>query len=148
MKCVSVIILYDNERRILLQHRTEDAPSYPNYWAFFGGGIERGESAEQAIKREVLEELSYRLTDPRLFTTQRFNYRGRSHAMHAFCEKYDGSPLILGEGQGMGWFSFFQTKALRINKHDRLVIEAMNHFLDHIANTAGIDAHGSRIDRL
>ena len=63
---VSVLILYNNESKILLQHRTKDAPTFPDYWAFFGGGIEEGESAEQAVKRESLEELGYELTGPRL----------------------------------------------------------------------------------
>jgi 8-oxo-dGTP diphosphatase len=61
---VSVLILYDNDSKILLQHRTTDAPTFPDYWAFFGGGIEEGESAKQAVKRESLEELGYELTAP------------------------------------------------------------------------------------
>jgi 8-oxo-dGTP pyrophosphatase MutT (NUDIX family) len=59
---VSVLILHNNESKVLLQHRTEDAPTFPDYWAFFGGGIEEGESAEQAVKTESLEELGYELT--------------------------------------------------------------------------------------
>src|SRR6266849_7078471 len=73
---VSVLILYNNDSKILLQHRTKDAPTFPDYWAFFGGGIEEGESAEQAVKREGLEELGYAVTAATLLTVQRFVHNG------------------------------------------------------------------------
>ena len=45
----ALIVLYDNNHRMLLQHRDNNAPWLPNSWAFFGGGIEYGESAEEAV---------------------------------------------------------------------------------------------------
>jgi 8-oxo-dGTP diphosphatase len=32
---------------------------YPGCWAFFGGHIDPGETPEEAVKRELLEEISY-----------------------------------------------------------------------------------------
>lgn len=54
------LILEDAEGRILLQLR-DDIPNipYPNRWGTFGGGIEVGESPEEAIIREIREELEY-----------------------------------------------------------------------------------------
>ena len=126
---VSVLILYDSESRILLQHRTKDAPTFPDYWAFFGGGIEEGESAEQAVKRESLEELGYELTGPRLFTAQKFVYKGNEYTKHVFVEQYNGKALTLGEGQAMGWFLAAETRDLMINDHDMSIIDAMKNIL-------------------
>jgi 8-oxo-dGTP diphosphatase len=123
---VSVLILYDNGSKILLQHRTTDAPTFPDYWAFFGGGIEEGESAEQAVKRESLEELGYELTAPRLFTAQTFFYKGNEYTKHVFVEQYNGKALTLGEGQAMGWFLAAETRDLMMNDHDRSIIDSMN----------------------
>jgi 8-oxo-dGTP diphosphatase len=123
---VSVLILYDNDSKILLQHRTTDAPTFPDYWAFFGGGIEEGESAEQAVKRESLEELGYELTAPRLFTAQTFFYKGNEYTKHVFVEQYNGKALTLGEGQAMGWFLAAETRDLMMNDHDRSIIDSMN----------------------
>ena len=127
-KQVSVLILYD-ENRILLQHRTEDAPIFPSHWAFFGGGIERGESPEQAVARESLEELGYAVSAPRLLTAQRFVYDGIECTKHVFIEKYDGAALVLGEGQGMGWFLPAETRELKMVDHDRAIVEAMEKLL-------------------
>jgi 8-oxo-dGTP diphosphatase len=122
---VSVLILYDNDSKMLLQHRTKDAPTFPDYWAFFGGGVEEGESAEQAVKRESLEELGYELTAPRLFAAQRFVYKGSEYTKHVFVELYNGKALTLGEGQAMGWFLAAETRDLMMNDHDRSTIDAI-----------------------
>jgi 8-oxo-dGTP diphosphatase len=128
MRNVAVIILYDNDSRILLQHRTRDAPTFPDHWAFFGGGIEDGETAEQALKREALEELDYRLTAPRLFGIRRLVHQDNEYKVHVFVEEYSGGKLILGEGQAMGWFLTEETNDLLMNDHDRSVIDSLKGF--------------------
>ena len=64
---VSLLLLYDEEKRILLQHREENIKRLPGYWAFFGGRIEKGETPEQALVREVKEELDIELKDYQFF---------------------------------------------------------------------------------
>lgn len=130
VKHSSVIILYRSDSKILLQHRTIDAPTFPDYWGFFGGGIEKGESAEEAVKRECLEELGYELAIPRLFVTKQFFYRGNEHIMHAFVENYNGQFLTLREGQAMGWFLVGDTNDLLMNDHDRSIIQALGRILE------------------
>ena len=131
---VSVLILYDNDSKILLQHRTKDAPTFPDYWAFFGGGVEEGELAEQAVKRESLEELGYELTAPRLFAAQTFVHKGSEYTKHVFVERYNGETLTLGEGQAMGWFLAAETRDLMMNDHDRSTIDAMKNILSRASS--------------
>jgi 8-oxo-dGTP diphosphatase len=128
MRNVAVVILYNNDSRILLQHRTKDAPTFPDYWAFFGGGIEGDETAEQAVKREALEELEYQLAAPRLFQVRQLVHQGDEYVVHVFVEEYNGGKLILREGQAMGWFLTDETNDLLMNDHDRLVIDSLKSF--------------------
>ena len=117
------IILFDGDGRILLQHRTDDAPTFPGYWSFFGGGVEDGETLEEAVKREIFEELEYRLRDPRLLVSQPFTNDGRHYTQHVYIEEYDGSDLVLNEGQAMAWFAPAATAPLRLTDHSRRAIE-------------------------
>jgi 8-oxo-dGTP diphosphatase len=42
--------------RVLMVHERSSRPGAREWWTLPGGGIERGETAEQAVRREVLEE--------------------------------------------------------------------------------------------
>jgi 8-oxo-dGTP pyrophosphatase MutT (NUDIX family) len=50
------------------QKRTNDAPTSPGMFGIFGGGVEDGESAEQALAREIFEELAYKPENVRYFS--------------------------------------------------------------------------------
>lgn len=64
---VALFVLKDETERLLIQHRSKDAKRHPDYWGFFGGGIEEGETPEEAVKREAKEELGIELKDLRFF---------------------------------------------------------------------------------
>lgn len=57
MKHLGAGILYTDGKKILLLHRSSEARAYPHTWATAGGGIEEGEDALQAAKRESEEEV-------------------------------------------------------------------------------------------
>jgi 8-oxo-dGTP diphosphatase len=126
---VSVFILYTSTGQILLQHRTPDAFSLPNYWAFFGGGIEPGESPTEALEREALEELSYQVQNPHFLMAQKIRDGEDESTKYVFVERYQNQPLQLGEGQAMGWFSPDETHGLKMIEHDRAVVERIRDYL-------------------
>jgi 8-oxo-dGTP diphosphatase len=127
---VSVFILYTPTGHILLQHRSHDAFRLPNYWAFFGGGIEHGESPTEALEREVLEELFYQVKNPYFLMAQKVSDDQDENMKYVFVEQYEGQPLQLGEGQAMGWFSPDETHELKMIEHDRVVIERIREYLN------------------
>ena len=129
---VSVFILYTSSGHILLQHRTDDAFRLPGYWAFFGGGIEQGENPIEALKREIREELSYQVQDPKFLLAQIVRDEENDNTKYVFVEQYQDQPLQLGEGQAMGWFSPDETHGLKMIDHDRFVVEQVGDYLNRL----------------
>lgn len=62
IKHIAAALLFDRAGRLLIYLR-DDKPSipFPNHWDFFGGHVEPGETYEQALVREVKEEIGYDL---------------------------------------------------------------------------------------
>lgn len=61
MQCFASVALVDRRGWVLLQERDEHPVIDPEKWGFPGGGLERGESFEQAAYRELAEETGVRL---------------------------------------------------------------------------------------
>lgn len=61
---VAAGILYRCGDSVLLLLRSANAGDFPLHWGFPGGGIEEGETAEQAALRESQEEIGQAPTDP------------------------------------------------------------------------------------
>jgi 8-oxo-dGTP pyrophosphatase MutT (NUDIX family) len=64
------------DSRYLLQHR-DDRPDifFPNYWGNFGGAVERGETKEEALRREIREELEFEVKQFEYFGTLDMDFR-------------------------------------------------------------------------
>lgn len=120
---VAVILLVNQEGKVLLQKRSMSAKRAPGKWAFFGGGIQAGESGLEAVKREALEELDYPLTDPRLI------YEGIINAndtIYVFTERYDPTrTLNQKEGDGFDWFTIAEALELDNIPHDAAILRAI-----------------------
>lgn len=115
---VSIIILYTKDGKVLLQHRSPDAPRSPNHWGCFGGGIEGDETPEQAVRRECYEEIEYTLREPRLI------YEELEKGEYTYIEEYDPTqPIKLHEGQGYGWFTIQEALALDMSAHRRVALQ-------------------------
>lgn len=128
----ALIILYDSEKRFLLQHRSAGTKVLPNHWAFFGGGIKKGETPENTVRREALEELNYKLRKPKLFAEQNFRLDNIEGYMYVYIDAFygDKSGLKLNEGRGWGWYNLPDIGRLKMAGHDRKLIELLARYLE------------------
>lgn len=52
-------LLVNAEGRLLLQQRDERPALFPLHWSLLGGAVEEGESPDEAMVRELTEEISH-----------------------------------------------------------------------------------------
>jgi 8-oxo-dGTP diphosphatase len=105
------IIFHNPAGKILLYLRDDLATiPEPGKWDLFGGRVEDGETPEQAIVRELKEELWLRSTgkglqlkDFSLFRT--YSFPDREEHVYWSLLNYSEDQLLLKEGQRLGWFA-------------------------------------------
>ena len=68
-------LLFEQDGRILIAKRNVKK-RYGGLWDFPGGKIEAGETVEQALRREILEELNAPIRVGEIFPAYLFEYRG------------------------------------------------------------------------
>lgn len=129
-RAVCGVILYSDDGRVLLQQRDDrhDIP-YPAYWTFFGGAVEAGETPDEAIRRELLEELELETpltfwhdyvcpvrSKPGGITTRNYMYVG------ALMQPIE--TLTLREGQAMRLFTSQEARTLDLAYQQSGVLRA------------------------
>jgi 8-oxo-dGTP diphosphatase len=90
------------EGRFLLTSRPEGKP-YAGYWEFPGGKLEAGESVEEALRRELQEELGITIGAVHPWRTELFDYPHALVRLH-FCKVYEwAGEFEMREQQAMAW---------------------------------------------
>jgi 8-oxo-dGTP diphosphatase len=100
---IAQALLFDRDCKLLIYLRDDKLTiPFPNHWDLFGGHVEQGETPDQALCREVREEVGVTLESWRLF--RRYECLAGDvypNAKFIYCAQIDLSPadLTLYEGQ-------------------------------------------------
>lgn len=104
---VAGVLLVDARGWLLMQLRSREAAASPGQWSMPGGGIEPGESPEQAAHRELLEETGLRVAGPLALFWEGLRPSstgsGKLAEWHVYCARTTAcqQDVILGEGDAM-----------------------------------------------
>lgn len=99
---VAVGILLSADGALLLSTRPP-GKAYAGYWEFPGGKIEAGESVEQALRRELIEELGITIGPAQAWKVTEHDYPHALVRLH-WCkvDQWTGE-FEMREGQAMAW---------------------------------------------
>ena len=78
---------------------------FKGWWEFPGGKIEKGETPQQALVREIKEELSATIEVGELIDTIEYDYPTFHLSMDCFWAKLVEGELILKEAEAARWLS-------------------------------------------
>lgn len=121
---VGAVIVKDG--RILCAKRGSKK-TLANYWEFPGGKIERNETAEEALKRELKEELLVELSKEMLrFSSNTHDYEfGRVHLTTFVCHIESGNP-VLTEHSRIKWLKPNELLKLKWAPADLPIVEQLS----------------------
>lgn len=98
--------------------------SYTSYkYEFPGGKVEAGETPEEALRRELMEEMHYAVTVGRHLVTVTHDYPDFSITLHAYmCTAQDPQSYVLSEHVEACWLTADELYALDWAAADRDIV--------------------------
>ena len=123
VKQVEVVaaIIHDAEGRIFATQRGYG--DMKDGWEFPGGKMEQGETPEEALEREILEELDTRIQVERLVTTVEYDYPKFHLTMHCYWCSIESGQLTLKEHEAARWLTIEQINSVDWLPADKVVVD-------------------------
>lgn len=95
---------------------------WKDFWEFPGGKIDAGETPEEALYREIKEELDTEIAVGELFTTINYDYPTFHITMHCYLCTIENGSLTLLEHEAAKWLSLEQLDSVTWLPADQIVI--------------------------
>lgn len=125
MKQIEVVaaIIHDAEGRIFTTQRGYG--EWEGWWEFPGGKMEPGETPEEALHREIWEELETHIVVERLVTTVEWDYPAFHLTMHCYWCHVERGNLTLKEHEAARWLTKRELDSVRWLPADLQLIEQL-----------------------
>lgn len=124
MKTIHVVaaIIIDKDRIFATQRGYGD---WKDYWEFPGGKIEHGETPEEALRREILEELETEIAVGDKVATIEFDYPAFHLSMECFLAYVTEGSLVLREHEAAKWLKRNELGSVKWLPADQTIIELL-----------------------
>ena len=121
MKTIEVVaaVIRDGDRIFATQRGYGD---WKDYWEFPGGKIELGETPEDALIREIQEELGAEITVDSYLTTVEYDYPAFHLHMQCYLVHVTDGELILKEHEAARWLSTDELGSVAWLPADMLIV--------------------------
>ena len=98
---------------------------WKDWWEFPGGKMEAGETAEEALKREIREELSAEISVDGLLCTVEYDYPKFHLTMHCYLCSLLTDALHLNEHEAARWLAKDELDSVQWLPADWQIIEKL-----------------------
>ena len=114
-------LIQDDKGRYLITRR-RGGSHLAGMWEFPGGKREPGESLEEALRRELIEELSATFSVGEKVQTVRWQYPERTVVLHFYRCRFESGTIEPLEQQAMEWVEPARLAELEFPPADRELI--------------------------
>jgi len=124
MKTINVVAaIIEKDGRIFATQRGYGA--YKDWWEFPGGKIEAGETPEEALIREIREELRAEIKVGELFRTVEYDYPEFHMIMQCFLCELISDEIELVEHEAARWLGKEDIRTVRWLPSDIEIVEKL-----------------------
>lgn len=99
---------------------------FDGMWEFPGGKIEAGESPEDALKREIQEELGIDIGVKEFLCTTEYDYPSFHLTMHCYICSIEAGEIVLREHKSARWLRSEELGSVEWLPADKDVISRLN----------------------
>ena len=121
---VAVGIITDKKKRVLVGQRTV-RDEYFEKWEFPGGKLEQDETTEQALQRELNEELGIKVLKSRPYLTVEHDYPDRSVRLSVLKVTRFSGNVRSREKQALRWVTLETMSQLDFLSGNQIIIERL-----------------------
>ena len=119
---VAAAVIRDGDRIFATQRGYGE---WKDLWEFPGGKIEPGETPEEALRREIREELDTVISVGRKLTTIEYDYPQFHLTMECFMASVTEGSLVLREHEAARWLGIDEMDSVDWLPADRTIIEML-----------------------
>ena len=130
MKVVAAIICNDMERKNKIFATARGYGDLNGGWEFPGGKVEPGETPQQALKREIMEELSTEIKVGELIDTIEYDYPTFHLSMDCFWAEVITGQLELKEAEAAKWLTKDQLESVAWLPADITLIDKIRQYMN------------------
>ena len=130
MKVVAAIICNDMERKNKIFATARGYGDLKGGWEFPGGKVEPGETPQQALKREIMEELSTEIKVGELIDTIEYDYQTFHLSMDCFWAEVITGQLELKEAEAAKWLTKDQLESVAWLPADITLIDKIRQYMN------------------
>ena len=102
---------------------------FQGWWEFPGGKMEAGESPQQALKREIREELDAEIEVKELLETVEWDYPNFHLTMHCFICNLLSESIHLNEHEAATWLTHETLRSVKWLPADEILLEKIAEYL-------------------